>query len=344
MTRERLVLGIATDDPVGASRLLERARSRGFRQFVLRDSADLSGLPGEEVYRENHGSLSPTGSAGASAIPIVSVGTPEELARALHDGERSGRVAIRWTGDRIIPLENAIAQRTAPVELWVVTDRVEDVSAALGALEQGADRVVIDVDEAGKLDLIEAQLELVQSPENSWELVRVTRSEPAGIGDRVLVDTTSILAPSEGLLVGSVAGFLFLVTSEAEGSAFTRPRPFRVNASTAHAYVMLADGTTRYLSELVPGDAVLVGDPEGEFRAVRVGRLKTERRPVRLVTAERAGRPYTIFLQDAETVRLSAEHGRIPSTRLATGDRVFGIAFPPARHLGTTVPESIDER
>jgi len=40
----------------------------------------------------------------------------------------------------------------------------------------------------------------------------------------------SLLAPGEGLLVGSFARALFLVHSECAESAYINSRPFRVNA------------------------------------------------------------------------------------------------------------------
>ncbi len=160
----------------------------------------------------------------------------------------------------------------------------------------------------------------------------------------MIVDTTSMLRPGEGLLVGSAAALLVHVASEAVGSRFTRPRPFRVNAGAAHLYTLLADGTTRYLSELVAGDAVLIAEPLGGIRSARVGRIKIERRPLTMVEVERGPRTYTAFLQEAETVRLSGEDSPIPTTQLADGMKVFGAAFPAARHLGGVVEETIDER
>ena len=47
---------------------------------------------------------------------------------------------------------------------------------------------------------------------------------------RVCVDMASLLAPGEGLLVGSFARALFLVHSECAQSAYISSRPFRVNA------------------------------------------------------------------------------------------------------------------
>lgn len=146
------------------------------------------------------------------------------------------------------------------------------------------------------------------------------------------------------MLVGSAAGYLFHIASEAEGSAFTRPRRFRVNAGAAHSYALLADGTTRYLDELEPGDAVLVAAPRSTARTARVGRLKIERRPLVLIRATALGHARTVFLQEAETVRLSTAERRVAVTELRPGTLVDGVSLPPARHLGTAVHETIEER
>ncbi|MCI4317018.1 MAG: 3-dehydroquinate synthase II, partial [Thermoplasmata archaeon] len=167
------------------------------------------------------------------------------------------------SSDRVIPLESVISRLRGRANIWVMARTPEEAPAAMGALERGADHVVVEVrnsDDVARLN------ELVGAPETPplvWELVPIRRVEPVGLGDRVIVDTTSLLRPQEGLLVGSSAAFLFHVVSEAVGSEFSRPRPFRVNAGSGHSYVLLADGTTRYLTELSPGDAVLVADPAG---------------------------------------------------------------------------------
>jgi 3-dehydroquinate synthase II len=204
--------------------------------------------------------------------------------------------------------------------------------------------VLVEIRSPEELDQLEAVLEGPLPGRLEWAQLPVTAVRPSGVGDRVLVDTTSILRPAEGLLVGSAAGFLFHVASEAVGSAFSRPRPFRVNAGAAHSYVLMADGTTRYLSELEGGDAVLAAEPNGAARSVRVGRVKVERRPMVVVTADDRATPRTIFLQEAETVRLSTADGRRPTTDLRPGAAVHGVRLPPARHLGRSVEETIEER
>ena len=63
-------------------------------------------------------------------------------------------------------------------------------------------------------------------------------------------------------------------------------RPFRVNAGAVHAYVLLPEGKTKYLSELKAGDEVLVVRHDGATSVAYVGRNKIERRPLMLVEAE----------------------------------------------------------
>jgi 3-dehydroquinate synthase II len=272
------------------------------------------------------------------------VGTPEELEAAIRAGLPEGAVALRWVADRVIPLENTIANHGARLELWVTTSHVAEVPSLLGALERGADVVVVELEGPSGVDELEAVLDATPHPPVSWILSNVLRVVPVGLSDRVLLDTTSLLAEDEGVAVGSRASALFHVRSEALGSSHSRPRRFRVNAGAPHSYVLMADGSTRYLSELEPGDELLAIRDSGRTRGVRLGRLKIERRPTVLVEASAGGERASVFLQEAETVRLSGEHGGIAVTALAPGVAVQVASFPPARHLGRAVDETIEER
>jgi 3-dehydroquinate synthase II len=340
VTRERIVLAIDAADPAEREALVSRARQRGFHRFVVREELGVAAGPGDEVIVRRSRHLE----AGTIRIPIVAIASEEELREALHAVPEGGTVAIEWTADRVIPLENAVAARGGRFRIWSFARSPVEIPGALGALEHGADTVVVTANSPNDVDAIESVIEGPLPSRFDWALVPVSSSASAGIGDRVIVDTTSLLRPQEGLLVGSAAAFLFHVASEAVGSKFSRARPFRVNAGAAHSYVLLADGSTRYLAELSPGDAVLTTDPEGAARAVRVGRLKVERRPLVQVTVEDRGRPRTVFLQEAETVRLSGESGRIATTELRSGTSVWGVRMPPARHLGRAIEETIEER
>jgi 3-dehydroquinate synthase II len=342
VSRERVAVRPRSSDPEERRAILERARHRGFRRFVLAPGEAAPAVPGGSFLVEEADGLRVDG--GGPPIPVARVGSEEELGVLLRQVPSSGTLALEWTSDRVIPLENAVAARGRRFALWVVARSPSEVPGALGALEHGADLVLVDVRSVGDVDALESLVEGPLVAHLAWVDAPLVSVVPAGVGDRVIVDTTSLLAAEEGLLVGSSAAFLFHVASEAEGSRFSRPRPFRVNAGAAHSYVLLPDGTTRYLSELVAGDPVLVARPGGTVRSARVGRIKIERRPLVVVTAQEDGRPRTVFLQEAESVRLSTDRGRVPTSELAAGPNARGIRLPPARHLGAVVEETIEER
>ncbi|MGI0071257.1 MAG: 3-dehydroquinate synthase II [Thermoplasmata archaeon] len=343
MARERITIILPAGDPTARAAVLARARRRGFSRFHDASADPVRPEEGEEVLRREGDRLRGAGTPDAG-VQVVSVGTPDELDAAARRVPDGGILAIEWTGDRVIPLENAIAARGTHHAVWAFARTPLEVPGALGALEHGADRVFVAVHSPEEVDALEGIVEGPLRTSLEWTDARVTSVGPAGVGHRVLVDTTSLLAPEDGMLVGSAAAFLFHVASEAVGSRFSRPRPFRVNAGAAHSYVLLADGTTRYLSELAPGDAVLVTRPGGPARSARVGRIKIERRPLVIVTAEDAGAARTVFLQEAETVRLSTAAGPVASPDVTVGTSVHGVRLPAARHLGTAVEETIEER
>jgi 3-dehydroquinate synthase II len=344
VSRDRIAIAPTDVAPEGRAELLDRAHRRGFRRFLVAPGETVGAGATEVLERSGQDALTWRHPAGRPDIPIVPVQDPEDVPMATRTGREHGTVAIRWSAERVIPLENILADAHGRYQVWVLIDRLADVPAMLGALEHGADRVVVELAKPEGLDALEATLDRLVDAQVPWELVPVTRIAPAGMGDRVIVDTTSMLRPAEGMLVGSAAAFLIHVASEAVGSRFTRARPFRVNAGAPHSYALLADGTTRYLSELIAGDAVLVAEPNGAPRAVHVGRIKIERRPLVLIEVERAGRRFTLFLQEAETVRVSTETDRVATTHLAAGAKVWGAAFPPGRHMGGVVDETIEER
>jgi 3-dehydroquinate synthase II len=343
VTRERVVIAPSAADEATFVAIVERARRRGFRRFVVDGRVPFSPHAEEEVLLRD-GDRIRRSRDDPNPVPILTVADEVGLARAVREVAPGAAVAIEWSTDRVIPLENAIASRGRRFELWAYARTPAEVPAALGALEHGADRVIVEAHAPSDVDALEAVVEGPMPAGLVWTLVPVSSIRPVGVGDRVIVDTTSLLTPAEGLLVGSAAAFLFHVASEAVGSKFSRPRPFRVNAGAAHSYVLMSDGSTRYLAELGPGDSVLVAEPRGRARSVRVGRIKIERRPLVAVAGEVEGEQRTVFLQEAETVRMSAEAARFATTDLVAGTPVFGVRLPAARHLGHAVEETIVER
>ncbi len=246
---------------------------------------------------------------------------------------------------KIIPLENLIAElQTEEVKVMAGVRDAKDAKLAFETLEVGVDGVLIQTQ---SFDEIKKVGEIAHSASETLELKtgKVVRLEQVGLGDRVCVDTASLLNPGEGMLVGSQGSGLFLVHSETLESEYVASRPFRVNAGAVHAYILAPGMKTRYLSELEAGDVVLAVDSGGIAREVVVGRVKIEKRPLMLVEVETDGKKFKTLLQNAETVNLVTPQGNpISVSKLKAGDEILIYAKNIGRHFGMEVEESIIEK
>ena len=243
-----------------------------------------------------------------------------------------------WT---ITPLKNLLSKTD---HLFVEIDELHEGRTAFGILEKGVEGVVINNPDP---DAIRHILFTLKGRNEKLELstARVKRIEPLGLGDRVCVDTCSAMVPGEGMLVGNSSQALFLIHAENVENPFVNTRPFRVNAGPVHAYIRTPDGQTKYLSEIGTGDRVLVVNFEGTSYPAVVGRAKMERRPLVLVEAEERGRPISVILQNAETIRLIQPNGKaISLTDLQEGSDVLVCTEKGGRHFGVQVDETLVER
>jgi 3-dehydroquinate synthase II len=112
-----------------------------------------------------------------------------------------------------------------------------------------------------------------------------------------------------------------------------------------HAYIRLADGQTKYLSEIRSGDRVLVVNFKGKSYPAVVGRVKIERRPLTLVEAEENGQIISTILQNAETICLTDPSGKAVSlVDLKEGSEVLVYREKTGRHFGVPVEETILEK
>ena len=174
--------------------------------------------------------------------------------------------------------------------------------------------------------------------------VEVVSVRPVEMGDRVCVDTCSLMVPGEGMLVGSYSNCLFLIQSESEDNGYVAARPFRVNAGAVHGYCMVPGGGTRYLSEISAGDPVLICGRDGKTRTASAGRCKVEVRPMLIVEATDGKRMYNVILQNAETIKAVTAGGSVSVTKLKKGDRVLAHLASGGRHFGMKVEETITEK
>ena len=252
-------------------------------------------------------------------------------------------VGTDWT---IIPLENIIADlQKLDVEIIAAVRDVDGARVALETLEHGTDGIIFEANDFNNIKKI-AQNVLESSNANyELKLATVTNVKSLGTGDRVCVDTTDMMRPGEGMLVGSYSKSLFLIHSESLESEYVASRPFRVNAGPVQAYVMVPGNKTRYLSELVAGDEVLIVNTKGETRTAYVGRSKIERRPLLLIEAEYEGKTIRTILQNAETIRIvDANDEPLSVADVKPGDKVKVYIETNARHFGIAIDETIIEQ
>ncbi len=246
---------------------------------------------------------------------------------------------------KVIPLENLIAGLfEEDVKIIAGVRDSEEAKVALETLEHGSDGILIDTDDPSEIKRITGTVERAGTSAVPLQVARVTAVKPVGMGDRVCVDTCSLMTVGEGMLVGSQSNGLFLVQSEAEDSPYVASRPFRVNAGAVHAYVRVGE-KTRYLSELGAGDLVTTINADGEQKDAIVGRVKIERRPLTLVEADVDGTVIKTLLQNAETIKLvGADGAPISIANLKVGDEVLVHFEDSARHFGMKIDETIIEK
>lgn len=253
-------------------------------------------------------------------------------------------VIIDTSDWKIIPLENIIADlHNTNTKILATAKNSDEVKTMFSVLELGVDGVILSTDDVKEIERSQNYLEKRTFSIKTCKIVEV---KDAGVGERVCVDTVSMLEQGEGMLIGSKSNFMFILHNESAGSSFTSPRPFRINAGAVYCYTILPDGKTKYLSELESGTEVLIVDIKGNSRSVAVGRCKIETRPLKLVKAVCDGIEGTVIVQNAETIQFITENGDLlPVTSAKQGDKVLGF-FKNAsgRHFGIEVNEYILEK
>jgi 3-dehydroquinate synthase II len=246
---------------------------------------------------------------------------------------------LDWT---IIPIENLLARRGRNIMVQVETS--EQAKLMVEILEKGVDGVVLKTDD---VDEIKKCAEIVHGISEKVSLITatITSARQLGMGDRACLDTCTQMTPGEGMLVGNTASGFFLVHSESIDNPYVASRPFRVNAGAVHAYTLAPGGKTKYLADLKAGDEVMIVNFHGKSQTAYLGRNKIEKRPMMLIEAEADGRPISLVLQNAETIRLVSPEGKaISVTALKPSDKVLGHIEKAGRHFGMQVDETLIER
>ena len=313
--------------------------NKNFKTIFNSDRADFVVTHTLDALKENKNKLQK--SVGYSKM-ISSNEDLEEIVIASKYGADFVIVeAIDW---KIIPLENLIAKlQKTRTKIYTTTKNSDEIRTMFSVLEHGVNGVIL---ETADVNQIENSHKLLDNPNFKLKYARILELKDVGMGERVCVDTVSMMTIGEGMLIGSKSNFLFLVHNESVGSSFTSPRPFRVNAGAIHCYTPMSDGTTKYLSELEAGMEILVVGNDGSSRKSTVGRSKIESRPMRMVKAQLDDSKGSVILQNAETIRLITKDKSLVSvTDLKVGDEVLAYTKPSSgRHFGMSVDEFILEK
>lgn len=265
-----------------------------------------------------------------------------EIAQVVESGLEF--VIVEAQDWKIIPLENVIAKlHKSRTKVYTTAKNANEVRTMFGVLELGVDGVILATNNVDQINESKQYLENTVFPIETAKIIDI---KDVGIGERVCVDTVSMLGRGEGMLIGSRSNFMFLIHNESVGSSFTSPRPFRVNAGAVYCYTIIPDGSTKYLSEIESGTEILIVNKEGISRRATVGRSKIETRPLRLIRAEIGDEVGTVILQNAETIRFITNNGNLtPVTELSLGDEVLAYTKRPSgRHFGLEVKEFIVEK
>jgi len=324
--------------------LTRTALEQGFRQIVLQpdDCKRLRTLGKYDQIVISGDEISMEGKTGK----FLAIDSKFDVDRALGLAGKADFVVVAARNWKVIPLESLIAEyQGMKTKLLAQVSNAEDARLFLETLEKGVDGVVFDV--RGSHELAEAvklvaQATRVAVPLTEGKIINLTS---LGSGDRVCVDTCTMLGAGEGMLIGSQSSGMFLVHSESKTNQYAAPRPFRVNAGAVHSYILMADRSTKYLSELAAGDEVLAVGTGDRTQNVVVGRVKIEKRPLVLVEAETSSRRFNVILQNAETVCLVSGSSPVSIVDLKVGDAVaLWVGEGQGRHFGKAITENITEK
>ena len=258
--------------------------------------------------------------------------------------EKTPNIVISAKDWKVIPLENLIVHfQGTGAKLIMLARTAEEAKLFFGTMEKGADGVLFVPEKLDELARLRRLLD-EGAPKLDLREGKITVLRQLGLGDRVCIDTCSMMGIGEGMLIGNTSSALFLIHSESLESEYAASRPFRVNAGPVHAYILMPDGTTKYLSELRGGDEALVVGTDGRTRKVVVGRTKVERRPLLLIEAEVDGERYSTIVQNAETIRVFSKGKVISVSNLRLGDTILLRLERGGRHFGMRIEETIQEK
>ncbi|WP_167959140.1 3-dehydroquinate synthase II [Anaerosporobacter faecicola] len=278
----------------------------------------------------------------------ISLNDRESMEKSIRLSEFYKTIIIQFESVTNIPLELILAySQQYKNTICKRIQNSEDGWIASMTMEMGSQAVLLKTDTIEEIKNLKEKVEALLSNSIEVEELEVEGIQHIGMGDRVCIDTISKLDADEGMIIGSTSNGGILVSSENHYLPYMDLRPFRVNAGAIHSYVLCPDNKTKYLSELKVGDEVLTVNSQGKVRAVSVGRIKMEKRPMLLIKAisKKTQKQVNAIVQDDWHIRILSSKGSVKnSVLLQAGDLVLGYIMKAGRHLGVAIDETIMEK
>lgn len=273
------------------------------------------------------------------------IGDQDAVLRCIDLLRHVDALIVELVDETNIPLELLIAEaQSTDVDVVKRVATAEDALITLGVLESGTRGILFPVERFEQVSVLAQRLEAMRRVQLHLTKAEVVSSTHAGMGYRGCIDTASLFAKDEGILVGSTSHGGILVCAEVHYLPYMNLRPFRVNAGAVHSYVWTPGGRTAYVTDLSVGTQALAVSTSGVARPVLVGRVKTEVRPLRLIVAEADGTRLNVLVQDDWHVRVFDGEGEVRNvSTIKPGDQLLSYVCDPGRHVGIKVNETIEE-
>jgi 3-dehydroquinate synthase II/3-amino-4-hydroxybenzoic acid synthase len=274
----------------------------------------------------------------------------KKLLSTIKDGLKFDYVWILFRDPTNIPLELVIAslQSTNTILMKEINnpENVDDAIVSYGVMEYGAEGVIFSPIHHDILTNFIDRLSAKTNLPIKLQVGTVVSAKPVGMGYRACIDTATIFDEDEGMLVGSTSQGGILCCPEVFFLPYMELRPFRINAGAVHSYVFNINNRTDYMTELKAGSSIMIVNSKGQVRSSPVGRMKIEKRPLRLIEVEfEGGKNINILMQDDWHVRIFSNEAKpLNISELKKGDKVLGYVTETGRHVGIKIDENIIEK
>ena len=205
MMKKLIVRADRSDDPSVRKDYVTNGLESGFTMFILRKGDEGLAQLGkiEAIYSQD-------GKILDDSYETIDIDTPGAQEKAMALAGKKKAVMVTTSDWTIIPLENMIAKFGGTgTEVYTVTSNPEDSKLFLTTMEKGVDGVVIDV--KNPLDVRKFGEKFLETKKETLTEVTVTSVKAVEMGDRVCIDTCSMMVPGEGMLIGSYSICLFLI-------------------------------------------------------------------------------------------------------------------------------------